>query len=325
MGFDASLVAAASLRRSHGLDNSQVSAEDATHQLQLAHVLLDGGYDGVATLEEALAGGDHGLGTVDKLDGELIVVDGEPWRVNSEGRAELMPLETRTPFVIVTSMDNPITRRISNMSRTDLVAEIESMAQDDGAVVAVRVEGEFESVLIRSVPAQSPPYRPYVEVCVSDEVRWTHEPFEGVFVGFKFPDLEPGSTIPGLHLHGLNAARTTGGHNHEMFIKDAMLTIDVSREVVMHLPDKSMADLLNTPRDVRSAQRALLRAGHLSVEQLALELAVDIAEATRRMKWLADRGFVVAHNSEAGDQWTVAMKAHTPKKSPLMNDILDAL
>ena len=75
MGFDAGLVAAATLQRATGLDPTTCSATDATHQLQLAHVLLDGGYDGVATVEEAIAGGDHGLGTFDRLDGEMIVLD----------------------------------------------------------------------------------------------------------------------------------------------------------------------------------------------------------------------------------------------------------
>ena len=88
MGFDAGLVAAATLQRATGLDPTTCSASDATHQLQLAHVLLDGGYDGVATVEEAIAGGDHGLGTFDRLDGEMIVLDGDPWQVNWQGVLE---------------------------------------------------------------------------------------------------------------------------------------------------------------------------------------------------------------------------------------------
>ena len=54
MGLDPALVAAATLRRVHGT-GAACSAEDAVFQLSLAHVLLDGGFDGVATLAEALA------------------------------------------------------------------------------------------------------------------------------------------------------------------------------------------------------------------------------------------------------------------------------
>ena len=325
MGFDASLVAAASLQWQRGFDAAEASHADATHQLQLAHVLLDGGYEGVATLEEALAGGDHGLGTVDKLDGELVVVDGQPWRVNWHGVAELMPLETRTPFVIVTSMQNPVSRRVQDVSRAELIDIVDDMAEAAGGIIAVRVEGEFDSVLIRSVPPQEPPYRPYVEVCASDEVRWTKEPFAGVFVGFKFPDLAPGATIPGLHLHGLNGDRTTGGHNHDLQIRDAVITIDVTREMVMHLPDKSMADLLNTPIELREVQRSLLREGAQTAAALAAHLKISVDEAQERISWLADRGFVAMKETAAGEVWAIQLRAQTTKKSPFMSAILDAL
>lgn len=328
--LDAPLVAAATLRRSQGIDPRQCDAADVTHQLQLAHVLLDGGFDGVATLAEALAGGDHGLGTVDRLDGELVVVDGEPWRVDWHGRAELMPLETRTPFVVVSTLDSPRTVRLRDVDRTAVAAAVEDLVDDAGAVVSVRLEGSFSSVLVRSVPPQDPPYRPYAEVCVSDEVRWVHQPFYGVFVGFRFPDLEPGATIPGLHLHGLDRLRTTGGHNHDLQVKDAVLSVGVSRDVVMHLPDRTMTDLLETPGDMRAVQRRLLRSGPSTIAEVAAALGVTAEEATRRLEWLADRGFVTElAGGIAGlggePRWATALRAHGTRASGRVADLLESL
>jgi acetolactate decarboxylase len=333
--LDAPLVAAATLRRTHGIDPRQCDAADVTHQLQLAHVLLDGGFDGVATLAEALAGGDHGLGTVDRLDGELVVVDGEPWRVDWHGAAELMPLDTRTPFVVVSTLDSPTTVRLRDVDRAGVVAAIEDLVDDPGAVVSVRLEGAFSWVLVRSVPPQDPPYRPYSEVCLTDEVRWEHRPFYGVFVGFRFPDLEggqggPGATIPGLHLHGLDRLRTTGGHNHDLLVKDAVLSVGVSRDVVMHLPDKSMLDLLQTPPDMRALQRRLLRSGPSTVAELAAHLDVDPAVVTARLEWLADRGYVSElAGGVAGlggePRWRTALRAHASRSSRAVTDLLETL
>lgn len=330
MSLDAPLVAAATLRRTHGMDPRQCSAGDVTHQLQLAHVLLDGGYEGVATLEEALAGGDHGLGTVERLDGELVVVDGEPWRVDWHGVAELMPLDTRTPFVVVSTMESPRKVRLRDVSREQVAAAVEDLVDDAGAVVSVRLEGAFTSVLVRSVPPQEPPYRPYAEVCLTDEVRWVHEPFYGVFVGFRFPDLEPGSTLPGLHLHGLDRLRTTGGHNYEMQVRDAVLSVGVSHDVVMHLPDRSMTDLLETPPDMRAVQRHLLRSGPRTVGQVAASLAINDAESARRLEWLADRGFVTELPGGLADlggepRWQTNLRAHGSKASGKVADLLDSL
>ena len=291
MSLDAPLVAAVTLRRQHAGDII-ASADEATYQLQLAHVLLDGGYDGVATIAEALEGGDHGLGTLDRLNGELVVVDGEPWQVDFRGEAHLVDPSATTPFVVVTHLEHPVSRRLRDIDRGGLIDAVESMVDDSGAVVAVRVEGQFRDVLVRSVPAQSPPYRPYADVCATDEVRWDLAPFDGVFVGFRFPDLSGGDTIPGLHLHGLAADRSTGGHNYELQIDDAVVTVGVSHEIVVALPDRGMVDLLETPHPMRAVQRVLLRRGPCTPAQLAAALSVSTDEVHTRLTWLADRGFV---------------------------------
>lgn len=327
MALDAPLVAAATLRTTYGTDPQQCSAADVTHQLQLAHVLLDGGYDGVTTLEEALAGGDTGLGTVDRLDGELVVVDGEPWRVDWHGDAQLMPMQTRTPFAVVSTLDSPKTQRLEGVDRDAMLACIQDLADDPGAVVTVRVEGAFEDVVVRSVPPQDPPYRPYAQVCQTDEVRWEHRKFYGVFVGFVFPDLTPGATIPGLHLHGLDRLRTTGGHNHELRVTDAKLTVSTSRDVVMQLPERSMTDLLETPRPMREVQREILRSGEVTVAQLATLLGITESEALSRLEWLADRGFVLSQQPPGSPEpvWRVSLRAPGARTSGRMGEILDGL
>lgn len=295
MGLDAGLTAAITLQRQRGGDIA-CSAHDALFQLSLAHVLLDGGYDGLVTIGEVMPAGDHGLGTVHRLDGELIVIDGIPWRVDSTGTASIVAPETTTPFVVLTTMESPKTARVQDVDRNELLARIEELTDDPGAVVAVRVEGRFRRVLVRSVPAQDPPYRPYAEVCASQEVRWEHHDFEGVFVGFRFPEIGGGATIGGLHLHGMDTGRTTGGHNHEMHVEDAVLTVSTSRDIAIALPDRSMIELLEMPEELRSLQRVLLRRGALTQVQIAAALAIDGPEVARRLAWLADRGFV--------EEWT---------------------
>ena len=290
MGLDPALAAAVTLRHQRGTDG-HCSADDEIFQLSLADVLLDGGYDGVVRLSEVMDAGDHGLGTVDRLDGELVVVDGEPWRVDHTGRAEIVSPETLTPFVVLTTIEHPRRIRLRDVDRDGVIAAIDQLVDDRAGVVAVRLEGRFTRVLVRSVPAQDPPYRPYIEVCATDEVRWEHHDFNGVFVGFSFPDLGSGATIAGLHLHGLDTDRTTGGHNHELVVDDAELTVSTSHDITLALPDRSMIELLEMPDEIRSVQRSILRHGPQSVARLAADLGIDEAEASRRLHWLADRGF----------------------------------
>jgi len=321
MGIDPELVAAVTLDHQR-LGGHACSARDATFQLSLAHVLLDGGYDGVTTIGEVLPAGDHGLGTVDRLDGELVIVDAEPWRVDHTGQAMLLALDTLTPFAVLTTMHSPTRTRIAGGDLDAVMNEVNRITDDHTGVIAIRLEGTFRHVVLRSVRAQHPPYRPFAEVCATDEVRWEHERFEGVFVGFCFPDLETPDIISGLHLHGLDDARSTGGHNYALVVDDAELSVETSREIAVTLPDRSMIELLEMPSELRSAQRELLRSGAVSTRELAASLGIAVDDAAQRLEWLADRGFVMADHD---DRWQVTMRSQPSRMSKHLEDILDEM
>ena len=68
-----------------------------------------------------------------------------------------MPPETRTPFVVVSTLDSPRTVRLRDVGRDAVIAAVEDLVDDPGAVVSVRLEGAFTWVLVRSVPPREPP------------------------------------------------------------------------------------------------------------------------------------------------------------------------
>src|SRR3954451_18730624 len=57
-------------------------------QVSVMSALLDGVYDGEMTIGELLSHGDFGLGTVDALDGELLVLDGQAHQLHTDGGAQ---------------------------------------------------------------------------------------------------------------------------------------------------------------------------------------------------------------------------------------------
>lgn len=331
MGLDPALTAAITQTRrrlSAMAGSPNCGADDEIFQLSLAHVLLDGAYDGVVPLSEVLDHGDHGLGTVDRLDGELVVVDGIPWQVDFTGTARILPPHTLCPFVVLTTMQSPMRRRLTDCSRDDVLNHIDAMVGDPGVIAAVRLEGTFRRVLVRSVPAQSPPYRPYAEVCATDEVRWDLKDFAGVFVGFRFPELgAEGGAIGGLHLHGLDDARSTGGHNYELEVRDAELTVSVTRDFAVGLPDRSMSDLLEMPAEVRATQRLLLRRGASTLDSLSSAMAVPLHEVEARLTWLVDRGFATSLTDAIGEwteapRWRATLRRSGARRTSTLTDLL---
>ena len=61
---------------------------DKIYQTSTLHALMDGVYDGQTTIGQLKNQGDLGIGTVNALDGELVILDGQAWQVRSNGTAD---------------------------------------------------------------------------------------------------------------------------------------------------------------------------------------------------------------------------------------------
>ena len=93
-----------------GLDHDPVR-EHLAVQAGTLQALMDGEYRGDATLAEVLRMGDLGIGTVQQLGGELVVVDGEPWLAEADGTVHRVDVATKTPFAVVRG-SGPSRRRL---------------------------------------------------------------------------------------------------------------------------------------------------------------------------------------------------------------------
>jgi acetolactate decarboxylase len=198
--------------------------------------LLDGAYEGDVSFAELAEHGDLGLGTLNALDGEMIALDGRFYRADVEGRVAEVPPETRTPFAALAWFSPTVERRIERpVDHDELLAEFDRATAEAEASCALRVDGEFELVLARSVPRQSPPYRPLVEV-VADQHVFELRGLEGTLVGFRFPDYAEGIEVAGYHLHFISAERDRGGHVLECRIRRGVARIDIACGLHVELP-----------------------------------------------------------------------------------------
>jgi acetolactate decarboxylase len=197
--------------------------------------LLDGAYDGDVTFAELAGHGDHGLGTLNALDGEMIAVDGRFYRADVDGRITEVSATTRTPFAALAWFDPSIELAVGPLDHDGLLAELDRAAADADASCALRVDGEFEYVRARSVPRQHPPYRPLTEV-VADQRVFELRDLAGTLVGFRFPDYAQGVEVGGYHVHFLSADRDRGGHVLECRLRRGVARIDLASDLHVELP-----------------------------------------------------------------------------------------
>lgn len=209
------------------------------HQLVQAgtiDALLRGNYDSEIALADFMQLGDLGVGTVQQLDGELMILDGQAWVAGHDTVLREVSPATRTPFAVVCKFAPSVTREIDRpLAWKELTALIDELVAPDATVIAVRVDGEFDDIGLRSVARQTPPYPPLVEV-VAHQTTWHVPQARGTLLGFRFPDATAGLEVPGYHLHFLSDDRRTGGHVLSLALRNGRVAVDHCDDLHVALP-----------------------------------------------------------------------------------------
>lgn len=169
-------------------------------------------YDGLASVGSVVRGQTLGLGTFDRLDGELVLVGGVAYRVGIDGVPQRASLSSSTPFLQAIRFAPQVSGAVApGTTCAQLTERVDALAGTQSGVVAVRVRGTFTSLVTRSVAAQPEPY-PALATAVAGQTVFALGQRRAVLVGFRTGADLAGTGAPGLHLHGLTADRTAGGH-----------------------------------------------------------------------------------------------------------------
>jgi acetolactate decarboxylase len=222
------------------------AGQDTLTQISTIDALMTGIYDGDTTLKSLKEKGDFGLGTFNALDGEMVLLDSQFYRITAAGAVERPDPATKTPFAAVTFFEPDRTVPLeSGLNFEGLTSRTGSLLPTPNIFYALKITGTFQIVTTRSVPSQKKPYRPLSDVVKTQPV-FAIRNVEGTIVGFHCPSYVKGVNVPGYHLHFLTADRTAGGHVLDFKVEKATMELDETREFLLILPsDKafSSADL----------------------------------------------------------------------------------
>jgi acetolactate decarboxylase len=221
------------------LRHRELRREHPDHELfqtSTVQALLAGAFHGDVTLGQILEHGDLGLGTLDGLDGELIVVDGQVWKANLDATLSRPELTCTTPYAVVVAFSpgQPIALR-GPFPASDLERHLGAGIDVAQRPTAIRIDGRFESVRVRSVPKQRRPYPRLADVIAQQQVSELAD-VSGTMVGFLFPDGLNGIEMVGSHLHFVSDDRTRGGHVLGYTLQDAIARLDNVTRLRVELP-----------------------------------------------------------------------------------------
>jgi len=260
MSFDDTLLKAFKAHRAAGdLFHTGAGAAHEIFQTSTINAVMESVYDGATTFAELARHGDFGLGTFNALDGEMTALDGVFYQAKSDGQLYPVAPEAQTPFAVVIPFDPTIEVAIGE--ETDFPTLLEALDQavpSKNLFYAIRVDGRFAHVRVRSVPRQKKPYPPLVEV-TAHQPEFEHRDISGSLVGFRFPDYATGINVPGYHMHFVSDDRTAGGHILAFSMVAGTIAIDVTSQFHMALPQESDfldADLTkDSAEDIAKAEK----------------------------------------------------------------------
>ena len=214
----------------------KVIPEQALFQVSTIDALMQGVFDGNTKLSDLAVKGDFGIGTINGLDGEMVLENGQFFQVKSDGKVYRPSGETLTPFASVVKFAPEDSMEVQNIDFPKIQHLIDSLMKSPNYFYAIRLEGEFESVHTRSVPAQQKPY-PELVVVTRHQPEFDIPHTFGKLTGFFCPEFVKGINITGYHLHFLSDDKTSGGHLLGFQLKSGKLKLDRISKFEMQLPE----------------------------------------------------------------------------------------
>lgn len=218
-----------------GAAPAATAEQETLYQISTINSLFAGHYDGLQDISWLKAHGDLGIGTFDRLDGELILLDGQAYQSRADGKLVVPPDSMRVPFANVTHFDPDVTWQVAQVADVAALQQllVEKMPHKD-AFYAIRVQATFRHLKVRTVPAQAKPYLPLEEV-LKTPVVFEADNVKGTVVGFWSPDYVGKINLPGYNLHFVSDDHQLGGHLVAAELQALTISLDETRNYIITL------------------------------------------------------------------------------------------
>lgn len=195
--------------------------------------LMKGLYEEDTTIANIKKHGDFGLGTFNDLNGEMVMLDGRAYRLETDGLAHSVDDAAQMPFACVTFFHPTTVEDIEqDLDDAGFKNLLERLIPSKNMFYAMRIDGCFNHLKVWSIHKQDN-YRPIAEV---RPTPFDFQDIEGTLVGFYTPRFIGSLSMPGHHLHFLSADRRHGGHLFQCRLKKARIAIQFVPKLKLNLP-----------------------------------------------------------------------------------------
>jgi acetolactate decarboxylase len=126
------------------------------YQYSIINALMDGVASGGIELSNLQDLGDHGLGTFESIDGEMVMIDSISYHLRADGSIETATAHNKLPFAMVTHFKPTRFKNVSLADKDAIYRNAKEMFPGtNNLYLALKVEGTFQRMKVRAVRGQT--------------------------------------------------------------------------------------------------------------------------------------------------------------------------
>jgi acetolactate decarboxylase len=230
----------------------KLSQQNTLFTVGHASAFIGGLYDAYYPYSKLKQHGDFGLGAPDKLDGELLVLDGKIYQTQHTGKTFEVKDTELTPFSVVNFFHaDKSFKTIVSLTKEKLYAYLDSVMPNQNGIYAIRIKGSFKAIKTRAFPpVTKKPYSPLANMLPLQKF-FTYDNTSGTLVGYRIPAFMDGPNITGYHFHFLSNDKQRGGHIIDLLTDHITIEIDQMDSFMVDLPQTKEFNNFDFSKDRR--------------------------------------------------------------------------
>ena len=206
-------------------------------QFSLFSFLLSGHYCGTLSVADVKKLGNMAIATMDRLDGEMQMIDGVVYQACADGHVYLPKDDATIPYGTIADFRAEQSMKICDVPSYEAFEEqMAACCSMENYPLAVHLTGTFKRMKVRAVARQEKDGVGLAEAA-KNEAIFDLQDTSGDLVGFRLPGYIKGVNAPGWHLHFVDAERRHGGHVVNFSLTKGELRTCYANDFQIRLPD----------------------------------------------------------------------------------------
>lgn len=200
------------------------------YQYSIIDALLAGAFDGDLTIGELKKKGDFGIGTFNRVDGELLMTDGVVYRARYDGTVQVVPDTDSTSAAFIKYFHTDTSWVMDGNAFNYAAVQKKLVAwMNPNSMYAIRIKGQFATMTTRAEYPAEKPYTTLSEHLKTKQVIFNLNNTAGIGMGFWLPVYLAKTNVPGFHFHYLTNDKKSGGHIFDFTSNKITIEVDEIR------------------------------------------------------------------------------------------------